>query len=172
LTRRDHACAIVGCELGLDNKHVSNGCRRDPNRQSGWRSRARQTRRTYVRRRAAHACRPIAVGLSRSLFAQRFTSFAGVSPMHNLGGWRMPLPARRLKSGAGRRGARIRIRDGLHPGHFKSSLASRQERGEKRTMRKGLDRRADGFQINDPARFRRGEVGFSRWTPYAPRRAR
>jgi AraC-like DNA-binding protein len=38
------------------------------------------------------------VGLSRSVFAQRFTSYVGVSPMHYLGRWRMQLASRRLKT--------------------------------------------------------------------------
>ena len=38
------------------------------------------------------------VGLSRSVFAQRFTSYVGVSPMHYLGRWRMQLATRRLKT--------------------------------------------------------------------------
>jgi AraC-like DNA-binding protein len=38
------------------------------------------------------------VGLSRSVFAQRFTSYVGVSPMHYLGRWRMQLATRRLRT--------------------------------------------------------------------------
>jgi AraC-like DNA-binding protein len=38
------------------------------------------------------------VGMSRSVFAQRFTSYIGVSPMHYLGRWRMQLATRRLKT--------------------------------------------------------------------------
>jgi AraC-like DNA-binding protein len=38
------------------------------------------------------------IGLSRSVFAQRFTSYVGVSPMHYLGRWRMQLASRRLKT--------------------------------------------------------------------------
>jgi AraC-like DNA-binding protein len=37
------------------------------------------------------------VGLSRSVFADRFTRGVGVSPMHYLGRWRMQLAARRLE---------------------------------------------------------------------------
>jgi AraC-like DNA-binding protein len=37
------------------------------------------------------------VGLSRSVFAERFTHFVGVSPMQYLGRWRMQLAARRLE---------------------------------------------------------------------------
>jgi len=36
------------------------------------------------------------VGLSRSVFAERFSHFVGVSPMHYLGRWRMQLAIRRL----------------------------------------------------------------------------
>lgn len=36
------------------------------------------------------------VGLSRSVFADRFSHFVGVSPMHYLGRWRMQLAIRRL----------------------------------------------------------------------------
>ena len=36
------------------------------------------------------------VGLSRSVFADRFAHYVGVSPMHYLGRWRMQLAARRL----------------------------------------------------------------------------
>jgi AraC-like DNA-binding protein len=36
------------------------------------------------------------VGLSRSVFAERFTHYVGVSPMQYLGRWRMQLAARRL----------------------------------------------------------------------------
>ena len=39
-----------------------------------------------------------AVGLSRSVFASRFTHYACVSPMQYLGRWRMQLAARRLES--------------------------------------------------------------------------
>lgn len=38
------------------------------------------------------------VGLSRSVFADRFTHFAGVSPMQYLARWRMQLAARRLET--------------------------------------------------------------------------
>jgi AraC-like DNA-binding protein len=37
------------------------------------------------------------VGLSRSVFADRFAHYVGVSPMHYLGSWRMQLAARRLE---------------------------------------------------------------------------
>lgn len=37
------------------------------------------------------------VGLSRSVFAERFTHFAGVSPMQYVARWRMQLAARRLE---------------------------------------------------------------------------
>jgi AraC-like DNA-binding protein len=37
------------------------------------------------------------VGLSRSVFADRFTHYVGVSPMQYLGRWRMQLAARRLE---------------------------------------------------------------------------
>jgi AraC-like DNA-binding protein len=37
------------------------------------------------------------VGLSRSVFADRFAYYVGVSPMHYLGRWRMQLAVRRLK---------------------------------------------------------------------------
>jgi AraC-like DNA-binding protein len=37
------------------------------------------------------------VALSRSVFADRFTHYVGVSPMHYLGRWRMQLAARRLE---------------------------------------------------------------------------
>jgi AraC-like DNA-binding protein len=37
------------------------------------------------------------VGLSRSVFADRFAHYVGVSPMHYLGRWRMQLAARRLE---------------------------------------------------------------------------
>jgi AraC-like DNA-binding protein len=40
------------------------------------------------------------VGLSRSVFAHRFTSYVGASPMHYLGRWRMQLAARRLRETA------------------------------------------------------------------------
>jgi AraC-like DNA-binding protein len=36
------------------------------------------------------------VGLSRSVFADRFARYVGVSPMHYLGRWRMQLAIRRL----------------------------------------------------------------------------
>jgi AraC-like DNA-binding protein len=36
------------------------------------------------------------VGLSRSVFADRFAHYVGVSPIHYLGRWRMQLAARRL----------------------------------------------------------------------------
>jgi transcriptional regulator GlxA family with amidase domain len=36
------------------------------------------------------------VGLSRSVFADRFARYVGVSPMHYLGRWRMQLATRRL----------------------------------------------------------------------------
>ena len=36
------------------------------------------------------------VGLSRSVFADRFALYVGVSPMHYLGCWRMQLAARHL----------------------------------------------------------------------------
>jgi AraC-like DNA-binding protein len=36
------------------------------------------------------------VGLSRSVFADRFVHYVGASPMHYLGRWRMQLAARRL----------------------------------------------------------------------------
>ena len=36
------------------------------------------------------------VGLSRSVFADRFAHFVGISPMHYLGRWRMQLAIRRL----------------------------------------------------------------------------
>jgi len=39
-------------------------------------------------------------GLSRSVFADRFTHYVGVSPMQYLGRWRMQLAARRLESPA------------------------------------------------------------------------
>jgi AraC-like DNA-binding protein len=38
------------------------------------------------------------VGLSRSVFAHRFTNYVGASPMHYLGRWRMQLAARRLET--------------------------------------------------------------------------
>ena len=38
------------------------------------------------------------VGLSRSVFADRFTHFAGVTPMQYLARWRMQLAARRLET--------------------------------------------------------------------------
>lgn len=38
------------------------------------------------------------VGLSRSVFAERFAHFAGIAPMHYLGRWRMQLAAQRLKT--------------------------------------------------------------------------
>jgi AraC-like DNA-binding protein len=38
------------------------------------------------------------VGLSRSVFADRFAHYVGVSPMHYLGQWRMQLAARLLES--------------------------------------------------------------------------
>ena len=38
------------------------------------------------------------VGLSRSVFADRFTHFAGVSPMQYLGRWRMQLATRHLEN--------------------------------------------------------------------------
>jgi AraC-like DNA-binding protein len=38
------------------------------------------------------------VGLSRSVFADRFTHFVGVSPMHYLGRWRMQLATRHLEN--------------------------------------------------------------------------
>jgi AraC-like DNA-binding protein len=38
------------------------------------------------------------VGLSRSVFAERFSHYVGVSPMHYLARWRMQLAARRLAS--------------------------------------------------------------------------
>lgn len=37
------------------------------------------------------------VGLSRSVFAERFAHYVGVSPMHYLGQWRMQMAARRLE---------------------------------------------------------------------------
>jgi AraC-like DNA-binding protein len=37
------------------------------------------------------------VGLSRSVFAERFTHFAGIAPMHYLTRWRMQLASRRLE---------------------------------------------------------------------------
>jgi AraC-like DNA-binding protein len=37
------------------------------------------------------------VGLSRSVFADRFAQYVRVSPMHYLGRWRMQLAARRLE---------------------------------------------------------------------------
>jgi AraC-like DNA-binding protein len=37
------------------------------------------------------------VGLSRSVFADRFTHYVGVSPMQYIGRWRMQLASRRLK---------------------------------------------------------------------------
>ena len=37
------------------------------------------------------------VGLSRSVFADRFTHYVGTSPMHYLGRWRMQLAAARLE---------------------------------------------------------------------------
>ena len=36
------------------------------------------------------------IGLSRSVFADRFAHYVGVTPMHYLGRWRMQLAARRL----------------------------------------------------------------------------
>ena len=39
---------------------------------------------------------PREVGLSRSVFADRFARYVGVSPMHYLGRWRMQLAIRRL----------------------------------------------------------------------------
>ena len=39
-------------------------------------------------------------GLSRSAFAERFTRFAGESPMHYLGRWRMQLASRLLAAGS------------------------------------------------------------------------
>lgn len=44
-----------------------------------------------------------AAGMSRSAFAERFTRYAGVPPMHYLGQWRMQLAAKLLE----RRGASI-----------------------------------------------------------------
>lgn len=41
-----------------------------------------------------------ASGLSRSVFAERFTRLAGESPMHYLGRWRMQLAARLIAAGA------------------------------------------------------------------------
>ena len=38
------------------------------------------------------------VGLSRSVFADRFAHYVGVSPMHYLARWRMQLAARRLEN--------------------------------------------------------------------------
>jgi AraC-like DNA-binding protein len=38
------------------------------------------------------------VGLSRSVFADRFTHFVGVSPMHYLTRWRMQLATRHLEN--------------------------------------------------------------------------
>jgi AraC-like DNA-binding protein len=38
------------------------------------------------------------IGLSRSVFAERFTHFVGASPMQYLGRWRMQLAARRLEN--------------------------------------------------------------------------
>ena len=40
------------------------------------------------------------VGLSRSVFADRFVHYVGVSPMQYLGRWRMQLAARRLRDTA------------------------------------------------------------------------
>jgi AraC-like DNA-binding protein len=37
------------------------------------------------------------VGLSRSVFAERFAHYVGVAPMHYVGRWRMQLAVRRLK---------------------------------------------------------------------------
>jgi AraC-like DNA-binding protein len=37
------------------------------------------------------------VGLSRSVFAERFTQYVGMAPMHYLGRWRMQLAARQLE---------------------------------------------------------------------------
>ena len=38
------------------------------------------------------------VGLSRSVFADRFTHYVGTAPMHYLARWRMQLAARRLET--------------------------------------------------------------------------
>lgn len=38
------------------------------------------------------------IGLSRSVFADRFTHYVGISPMQYVGRWRMQLAARRLES--------------------------------------------------------------------------
>jgi AraC-like DNA-binding protein len=38
------------------------------------------------------------VGLSRSVFAERFTHYVGITPMHYLGRWRLQLGARLLES--------------------------------------------------------------------------
>jgi AraC-like DNA-binding protein len=40
------------------------------------------------------------VGMSRSVFAERFTSLVGESPMHYLATWRMHVAARQLREGA------------------------------------------------------------------------
>jgi AraC-like DNA-binding protein len=37
------------------------------------------------------------VGLSRSTFANRFTHYVGIAPMHYLGRWRLQLAARQLE---------------------------------------------------------------------------
>jgi AraC-like DNA-binding protein len=37
------------------------------------------------------------VGLSRSVFAERFVHYVGLAPMHYLARWRMQLAARRLE---------------------------------------------------------------------------
>ena len=59
------------------------------------------------------------VGLSRSVFADRFARYVGVSPMHYLGRWHMQLAIRRLTipgvSVAGRSRGRLRIRSRFQP---------------------------------------------------------
>ena len=61
------------------------------------------------------------VGMSRSSFANRFTAYVGIPPMHYLGRWRLQLAARLLEDaqrqrGPGRRSGRLPVRSGLQPG--------------------------------------------------------
>jgi transcriptional regulator GlxA family with amidase domain len=56
-------------------------------------------------------------GLSRTVFAERFSDYEGVSPVHYLTGWRLQLASTARTDGIWRRarsgGSRLRIRGGL-----------------------------------------------------------
>ena len=73
------------------------------------------------------------VGLSRSVFADRFTHFVGVSPMHYLSRWRMQLATRHLEipAPASRRWPRRSVMNRKRPSiaRSRSMLAHRPARG-------------------------------------------